>query len=265
MRPHRALSGGGSQSRSHSRRHWAAVSVLGTRADHTGPGRSKRPIEGGRPREWAPYVARRRTGVFRIMKRFLAVERALRTTAPHELLDAIRAVLIEQYGAEDVELFMADSSLSVLQPASVLPRTLEPVSVHNSPPGRAFGSQQPYREEGRNGQTVCATTGSACCRSRCPTATPLTAQPTGRGRTYVHALRQSGEIEPRFRLQDPKSPQLVRRQPQTRPPGQPPTTRSRDRPRHRRSPARRRVGHHPVRSTGRPPSHWDESHTHRFQ
>ncbi|MEU9328425.1 PP2C family protein-serine/threonine phosphatase [Streptomyces canus] len=87
------------------------------------------------------------------MKRFLAVERALRTAAPHELLDAIRAVLIEQYGAEDVELFMADYSLSVLQPVSVLPHTLEPVSVHNSPPGRAFGSQQPYREEGRNGRT----------------------------------------------------------------------------------------------------------------
>ncbi|MFG2470441.1 PP2C family protein-serine/threonine phosphatase [Streptomyces canus] len=87
------------------------------------------------------------------MKRFLAAERALRTAAPHELLDAIRAVLIEQYGAEDVELFMADYSLSVLQPVSVLPHTLEPVSVHNSPPGRAFGSQQPYREEGRNGRT----------------------------------------------------------------------------------------------------------------
>lgn len=87
------------------------------------------------------------------MKRFLAVERALRTAAPHELLDAIRAVLIEQYGAEDVELFMADYSLTVLQPVSVLPYTLEPVSVHNSPAGRAFGSQQPYREEGRNGRT----------------------------------------------------------------------------------------------------------------
>jgi serine phosphatase RsbU (regulator of sigma subunit) len=87
------------------------------------------------------------------MKRFLAVERALRTAAPHELLDAIRAVLIEQYGAEDVELFMADYSLTVLQPVSVLPHTLEPVSVHNSPAGRAFGSQQPYREEGRNGRT----------------------------------------------------------------------------------------------------------------
>ncbi|MFI6441722.1 PP2C family protein-serine/threonine phosphatase [Streptomyces sp. NPDC050759] len=87
------------------------------------------------------------------MKRFLTVERALRTAAPHELLDAIRAVLIEQYGAEDVELYMADYSLSVLQPVSVLPHTLVPVSVHNSPPGRAFGSQQPYREEGRDGRT----------------------------------------------------------------------------------------------------------------
>ncbi|MET9458476.1 PP2C family protein-serine/threonine phosphatase [Streptomyces canus] len=87
------------------------------------------------------------------MKRFLAVERALRTAAPHELLDTIRAVLIEQYGAEDVELFMADYSLSVLQPVSVLPYTLEPVSVHNSPAGRAFGAQRPHREEGRNGRT----------------------------------------------------------------------------------------------------------------
>ncbi|MET7689135.1 PP2C family protein-serine/threonine phosphatase [Streptomyces sp. NPDC005483] len=87
------------------------------------------------------------------MKRFLAVERALRTAAPHELLDAIRAVLIEQYGAEDVELFMADYSLSVLQPVSVLPHTLEPVSVHNSPAGRAFSAQRPYREEGRGGRT----------------------------------------------------------------------------------------------------------------
>ncbi|MDQ0757869.1 PP2C family protein-serine/threonine phosphatase [Streptomyces canus] len=87
------------------------------------------------------------------MKRFLAVERALRTAAPHELLDVLRAVLIEQYGAEDVELFMADYSLTVLQPVSVLPHTLVPVSVHNSPPGRAFGAQKPYREEGPNGRT----------------------------------------------------------------------------------------------------------------
>ncbi|MEU0004237.1 PP2C family protein-serine/threonine phosphatase [Streptomyces sp. NPDC006314] len=86
------------------------------------------------------------------MKRFMAAERALRTAAPHELLDALRAVLVEQYGAEDVELFMVDYGLTVLQPVSVLPHTLEPVSVHNTPAGRAFGSQKPHREEGRDGR-----------------------------------------------------------------------------------------------------------------
>ncbi|MER7623097.1 PP2C family protein-serine/threonine phosphatase [Streptomyces sp. NPDC126503] len=86
------------------------------------------------------------------MKRFLAAERALRAAAPHELLDAIRAVLTEQYGAEDVELFMADYGLTVLQPVAELPLTVEPVSVHNSPAGRAFGSQRPYREERKDGR-----------------------------------------------------------------------------------------------------------------
>ncbi|NYV75725.1 PP2C family protein-serine/threonine phosphatase [Streptomyces sp. UH6] len=85
------------------------------------------------------------------MQSFVAVERALRRSAPHALLDVTRAVLKEQYGAQDVELYMADYGVSVLQPVSVLPHTLEPVSVHNSPAGRAFGSQQPYREEGRDG------------------------------------------------------------------------------------------------------------------
>ncbi|MEU3661099.1 PP2C family protein-serine/threonine phosphatase [Streptomyces sp. NPDC032940] len=86
------------------------------------------------------------------MNRFMVAERALRTAAPHELLDAIRAVLIDQYGAEDVELFMADYGLTVLQPVSVLPHTMEPVSVHNSAAGRAFGSQRPYCEETRDGR-----------------------------------------------------------------------------------------------------------------
>ncbi|MEU3412725.1 PP2C family protein-serine/threonine phosphatase [Streptomyces sp. NPDC006658] len=87
------------------------------------------------------------------MNRFVAAERALRTAAPDALLDATRAVLTEQYGAEDVELYMADYGLSVLQPVSVLPHTLEPVPVHNSPAGRAFGSQRPYCEDGRDGRT----------------------------------------------------------------------------------------------------------------
>ncbi|OXS32557.1 phosphatase [Streptomyces sp. XY006] len=80
------------------------------------------------------------------MNRYVAAERALRTAAPHELLTAVRGVLTEQYEAETVELFMADYGLTVLQPVSVLPHTLEPVSIHNSPAGRAFASQAPYVE-----------------------------------------------------------------------------------------------------------------------
>ncbi|MFI5683168.1 PP2C family protein-serine/threonine phosphatase [Streptomyces sp. NPDC051636] len=80
------------------------------------------------------------------MNRFVAAERALRKAAPHALLDAARRVLTEQYAAESVELLMADYGLTVLQPVSVLPDTLEPVSVHNSPAGRAFGAQEPYAE-----------------------------------------------------------------------------------------------------------------------
>jgi serine phosphatase RsbU (regulator of sigma subunit) len=87
-----------------------------------------------------------RNGVFSIVNRFVTAERALRTAAPHELLDAVRRVLVEQYGAQAVELFMADYGLTVLQPVSVLPHTTEPVSVHNSPEGRAFGAQEPFVE-----------------------------------------------------------------------------------------------------------------------
>ncbi|MGD1222589.1 PP2C family protein-serine/threonine phosphatase [Streptomyces krungchingensis] len=80
------------------------------------------------------------------MNRFVAAERALRTAAPHQLLDAVRAVLCRHYAAESVELFMADYGLTVLQPVSVLPHTLEPVGVHSSPQGRAFGAQETFTE-----------------------------------------------------------------------------------------------------------------------
>lgn len=86
------------------------------------------------------------------MKRFLAAERALRGAAPHALLDAARRVLREAYAAESVELLMADYGLTVLQPVSELPHTREPVSVHNSPAGRAFGAQEPYAEAVRGGR-----------------------------------------------------------------------------------------------------------------
>lgn len=86
-----------------------------------------------------------------LVDRFVAAERALRTAAPHELLDAVRHVLIQRYAARSVELFMADYGLTLLQPVSVLPHTTEPVSVHDSPAGRAFGAQQPHVEPVRGG------------------------------------------------------------------------------------------------------------------
>jgi serine phosphatase RsbU (regulator of sigma subunit) len=81
------------------------------------------------------------------VNRFLAAERALRTAAPHRLPDAIRDVLCGHYAAGRVELLMADYGLTVLQPVSVLPHTLEPITVHGSPEGRAFGAQEPFVEE----------------------------------------------------------------------------------------------------------------------
>ncbi|MFE1228655.1 PP2C family protein-serine/threonine phosphatase [Streptomyces sp. NPDC058745] len=81
------------------------------------------------------------------MNRFVTAERALRTAAPHELLDAVRRVLSEEYAAESVELFLADYGLTVLQPVSVPPHTAQPVAVHDSPAGRAFGAQEPFIEK----------------------------------------------------------------------------------------------------------------------
>ncbi|OPC77813.1 phosphatase [Embleya scabrispora] len=82
------------------------------------------------------------------------VERALRAAPPHDLLDALRGVLTRHYRARTVDLLMADYGLTVLQPVSVLPHTTEPLSVHNSPQGRAFGAQEPLREEHEEGTVV---------------------------------------------------------------------------------------------------------------
>ncbi|MGW2724343.1 PP2C family protein-serine/threonine phosphatase [Streptomyces sp. NPDC001492] len=86
------------------------------------------------------------------MNRYVTAERALRAAAPHELLGAVRRVLVEQYGAESVELLMADYGLTVLQPVSELPDAEEPVSVHNSVVGRAFGAQEPVVESASHGR-----------------------------------------------------------------------------------------------------------------
>ncbi|WP_327268691.1 serine/threonine-protein phosphatase [Streptomyces sp. NBC_01218] len=90
------------------------------------------------------------------MTNYLAVERALRTAAPHALVEAARAVLAEHYGASGIELLMADYSLTVLQPVDAPPRAEGPVPVNSSPEGRAFGSQTPYERPaaGKDGSVV---------------------------------------------------------------------------------------------------------------
>ncbi|MEU1463171.1 PP2C family protein-serine/threonine phosphatase [Streptomyces sp. NPDC005727] len=85
------------------------------------------------------------------MNRFVTAERALRRAAPDELLDAVRRVLAEEYAAQSVELFLADYGLTVLQPVSELPYTAEPVSLHGSTVGRAFGAQEPFVESAKGG------------------------------------------------------------------------------------------------------------------
>ncbi|GAA2927346.1 PP2C family protein-serine/threonine phosphatase [Streptomyces enissocaesilis] len=56
----------------------------------------------------------------------------------------MRSALIEHYEAIEVDLLMADYSLTVLQPVTTLPHTAKPLPVHSTPEGHAFGSQEPY-------------------------------------------------------------------------------------------------------------------------
>lgn len=80
------------------------------------------------------------------MTNFLAVERAVRTAAPDDLLRTLRNALVEHFEASEVLLLMADYSLTCLQPVTFLPHTAEPLPVESSPEGRAFASQEPYRQ-----------------------------------------------------------------------------------------------------------------------
>ncbi|WP_299531530.1 PP2C family protein-serine/threonine phosphatase [uncultured Streptomyces sp.] len=88
------------------------------------------------------------------MTNYLAVERALRTAAPHALVDAVRAALAEHYGATDIELLMADYSLTVLQPVDAPQRPAGPLPVAGSPEGRAFDSQKLYERPAPDGDSV---------------------------------------------------------------------------------------------------------------
>ena len=81
------------------------------------------------------------------MNSFAAVERALRTAAPHGLLAALGRELRQGYGAAGADLLLADYAMAVLLPVGGPSGGRAAVPVHGSPAGRAFGSQEPFLEE----------------------------------------------------------------------------------------------------------------------
>lgn len=87
------------------------------------------------------------------MNRIVAAERALRSAAPHHLVAALRAVLgDDDWSAREVELYLADYSLTALRPVSTGPGEPEPLPMHGGPTGRAFGAQEPYVEKRGGGR-----------------------------------------------------------------------------------------------------------------
>ncbi|WP_181849071.1 PP2C family protein-serine/threonine phosphatase [Streptomyces parvulus] len=88
------------------------------------------------------------------MDRLTSVERALRAATPNALLDVVTVALMEQYGASRVELRMADYGMRSLQAVETVPFTTEPVLIHDSPQGRAFGSQEPFVVDDPDGHAV---------------------------------------------------------------------------------------------------------------
>ncbi|MGW6844386.1 PP2C family protein-serine/threonine phosphatase [Streptomyces sp. NPDC054958] len=85
------------------------------------------------------------------MDRFNAVERALRSATPDALPRVLSEGLGVHYEAVDVTLLMADYAMTILQPVTTLPHTMEPLRVHTSAAGRAFNWQQPHTEDAKTG------------------------------------------------------------------------------------------------------------------
>ncbi|MDI5964398.1 PP2C family protein-serine/threonine phosphatase [Streptomyces sp. SL54] len=88
------------------------------------------------------------------VNRFLAAERALRTAAPHRLVEEVRRVLTESYAVEGADLLMADYGLTVLRPVGGEREPGAETGLHNTPQGRAFASQQPLLEETGDGRVL---------------------------------------------------------------------------------------------------------------
>ncbi|MER5276701.1 PP2C family protein-serine/threonine phosphatase [Streptomyces sp. NPDC002809] len=79
------------------------------------------------------------------------IERAVRAATPHALVETVRDALATAYDARSVELLLADYGMTVLKPVGTAPGHERAVSMHNSPQGRAFGSQRPHEEPADHG------------------------------------------------------------------------------------------------------------------
>ncbi|MFF8442249.1 PP2C family protein-serine/threonine phosphatase [Streptomyces californicus] len=86
------------------------------------------------------------------MNRKTDIEVAVRAAPPHALLAALRTALISVYGALAVDLHLADYGLRVLK--SLDRPDDEPLSLDNSPEGRAFGSQEAREQQVRHDDAV---------------------------------------------------------------------------------------------------------------
>ncbi|MEE4496318.1 PP2C family protein-serine/threonine phosphatase [Streptomyces sp. BE230] len=82
------------------------------------------------------------------------IERAVRAAAPHALVETVRDALATAYDARSVQLLLADYGMTVLKPVGTAPGQERTLSMHNSPQGRAFGSQRPHEEPAGHGDQV---------------------------------------------------------------------------------------------------------------
>ncbi|MGW1895041.1 PP2C family protein-serine/threonine phosphatase [Streptomyces sp. NPDC002004] len=86
------------------------------------------------------------------MDKIATIERDLRGAAPDRLLDVVSEALAEGYGAGPVELRLADYGMRSLQAVGHdAERTAEPVLIHDSPQGRAYGAQEPFVTKDESG------------------------------------------------------------------------------------------------------------------
>ncbi|MFI6697862.1 PP2C family protein-serine/threonine phosphatase [Streptomyces sp. NPDC050509] len=83
------------------------------------------------------------------------MERAVRAAAPHDLVDTLRGVLATAYGTTSVTLYLADYALTVLRTVDdPMAPAADGLSLHNTPEGRAFGSQEPREQQVRHRDAV---------------------------------------------------------------------------------------------------------------